>query len=174
MTHRRFFAAAAMALLAAPAWALVASAPVPADGITPAEVAQLMSLHHMAPKPGQGSGGNPVIDGQVAGTGFDLPGVRLGNAGVGFDIRLSDCHDGHCRDLQFEVGWSKAEPPAVTLDKINAWNVTHRFLRAYLTADHTLWATMDARIARGTTANIEEYLALWPAMVNEFRSYFRL
>lgn len=160
MKRALVFAAACLTLLAAPAFALVTSAPLPAQGIAPEEMAQLMSQYHLAPEPAQDGSGNPIIKGRTA--------------NVGFDVNFFDCKGGRCRDIQFQVGWSKAAPPAVTLDKINAWNSTHRFLHAYLSTDQTLWATMDARVAYGTTGNVQEYLALWRTVLQEFKSDFRL
>lgn len=150
-----------LALFAAiPAFAEVTSAPVPATGIAPEEMAQLMSQHGWPAQIAKDSDGNPLIKSNVA--------------GVGFDVAFFECHGGRCRDIRFEVGWSKAGPPNVTPEKLNTWNTNNRFLRAYLRPDRSLWAAMDARIARGTTANVEEYIVLWPATLKEFRSYFGL
>ncbi len=155
------FTVVVVALLsAAPAFAAVTSAPVSAAGVTPDEMAQLMSQYGWPAHIAKGADGGPIINSRIA--------------GVKFDVRFFECQSGRCRDIQFAVGWSNAQPPTVTLDKVNAWNGSHRFLRTYLTPDHALWAVMDARIARGSTANVEENLVLWQAMLREFKPYFRL
>src|SRR5690348_793158 len=155
------FAVALAALRVAPASALVNSAPVPAEGITPAEVAQLLAQHEMSPKLSQSSDGQSIINGRVA--------------GVGFDVRFDACNGDHCRDVKFQAGWSNAKGDAkLTPERLNDWNRTYPFLRAYVSADNTLWAEMDARIARGSTANVEEYIVLWPTLLRQFKPFMGL
>ncbi|MGH6976275.1 MAG: YbjN domain-containing protein [Stellaceae bacterium] len=154
-------AIALAATLAAPAIAEVTSAPIPAEGITPAALVQLLALHQMAPKLTQGSDGQPVINGRTA--------------GVGFDVSLGGCKGDRCRDVFFKVGWSNAKGDAkLTADRINRWNAENNFLRAYVSSDNTLWAEMDARIARGTTTNVEEYIELWKERLHAFKPFMGL
>lgn len=153
-------AVALAALLATPAVAEVTSAPVPAEGITPAEMVQLLSQHQMAPKLTQGSDGQPIVNGRTA--------------GVGFNVSFGDCHGERCRDVIFQVGWGNAKGDAkLTPERINQWNTENKFLRAYVSSN-TLWAEMDARIARGTTANVEEYIVLWAERLHEFKPFMGL
>ncbi|MGH6968968.1 MAG: YbjN domain-containing protein [Stellaceae bacterium] len=156
------FAVAAWTLLtAAPAFAAIMSAPIPAEGITPAEMVQLLAQHEMSPKLGQSSDGQPIINGR--------------SGGLGFYVSFSECRGDRCQDVYFRVGWSNAKANAqLTTDKINAWNNGNTFLRAYLSPDNTLWAAMDARVAYGTTANVEAYIQLWRTQLHEFRSFMRL
>src|SRR5690348_16341012 len=110
-------AVALAALLATPAVAEVTSAPVPAEGITPAEMVQLLSQHQMAPKLTQGSDGQPIVNGRTA--------------GVGFNVSFCDCHGERCRDVIFQVGWGNAKGDAkLTPERINQWNTENKFLRA--------------------------------------------
>lgn len=154
-------AVALTALLTAPAFALVTSAPLPAQGIAPDEMVQLLAQHQMAPKLTQGSDGQPIID------------ARSG--GVGFDVSFGECHGGRCQDVYFEVGWSNAKGnPQLTPERLNAWNSRNKFLRAYMSPDNTLWAGMDARVAYGTTANVEEYIVLWTERLHAFKSFMGL
>src|SRR5579872_620188 len=154
-------AVALVALLSAPAVAEVTSAPVPADGITPAEMVQLLAQHQMAPKLGQGSDGQPIVNRRAA--------------GVGFDVKFGECHGGRCRDVMFQAGWGNAKGDAqLTPERINRWNAENNFLRAFVSSDNTLWAEMDARIARGTTANVEEYIVLWKEQLHRFRPFMGL
>lgn len=153
-------AIALAAMLAAPAIAEVTSAPVPAEGITPAELVQLLTQHQMAPKLTQGSDGQPIVDGRTA--------------GVGFNVSFGECRNDRCRDLYFRVGWGNAKGDAkLTADRINQWNAENNFLRTYVSSN-TLWAEMDARIARGSTANVEEYIVLWPALLHKFKPFMGL
>lgn len=161
MKHVLISTVALAALLATPTVAEVASAPVPAEGITPAELVQLLAQHQMAPKLAQGRDGRPIVDGRVD--------------DVGFDVSFGECRGDRCRDVYFRVGWSNAKGDAkLTANRINQWNAGNYFLRAYISSDNTLWAEMDARIARGTTANVEEYVALWPALLHQFKPFMGL
>jgi hypothetical protein len=159
---RIVISAFALAMLTAwPALALVTSVPLPAQGITPDEMVQLLAQHEMSPKLSQSSDGQPIISGRAA--------------GLGFDVSFGECHGGRCQDAYFRVGWSNAKGNAqLTTDRINAWNNDHYFLRTYLSPNNTLWAAMDARVAYGTTANVEAYIQLWRAMLPEFKSFMQL
>ena len=82
--------------------------------------------------------------------------------------------DERCRDVIFQVGWGNAKGDAkLTPERINQWNTENKFLRAYVSSN-TLWAEMDARIARGTTANVEEYIVLWAERLHEFKPFMGL
>lgn len=153
-------AVALAALLATPTAALVTSTPLPAEGITPAEMAQLLAQHETTPKLAQGSDGKPIINGRTA--------------GVGFDVSFDQCHGDRCRDVMFDAGWGNAKgDPKLTLEHVNRWNAENRFLRASI-SNNTLRAEMDARIARGSTANVEEYIELWKQQLRKFRSFMEL
>lgn len=160
MKHVLIAAVGLAALLATPAAALVNSTPLPAEGITPAEMAQLLAQHETTPKLVQGSDGQPTIDGRTA--------------GIGFDVSFGQCHGDRCRDVMFDAGWGNAKgDPKLTLDRINQWNAENRFLRASI-SNNTLRAEMDARIARGSTANVEEYIELWKQQLRRFKSFMEL
>jgi len=150
---------AVVVLAAWPAFALVTSTPLPAQGITPDEMAQLLGQHQMLPKPMQGSDGQPYINGQAV--------------GVGFDVSFGKCSSSGCQDVYFKAGWSKAGPPIVTLEKLNDWNNKNHFLHVYVSPDKTLWAEMDARVAYGTTANAEAYIELWRTQLRAFKSFMQ-
>ncbi|MDE2229982.1 MAG: YbjN domain-containing protein [Alphaproteobacteria bacterium] len=92
-------------------------------------------------------------------------------SGVNFDTYFYECQNGICRDVQFAAGWSNS---SATPDRVNQWNTTKRFVRVYWKSGHVLWAEMDARIALGTTENIDEYMALWPEMLREFKDFMHL
>jgi len=162
------------ALLATPAAALVNSAPLPAEGITPAEMVNLLAQHHTAPKLTQGSDGRPIINGRTADVGFNFGFGDGRAAGVGFDVSFDGCKGDHCRDVFFKAGWSNAKGDAkLTAEKINQWNAENKFLHAYV-LNNTLWVEMDARIARGATANVEEYIELWKQQLHQFKSFMEL
>ena|SRR5487761_1111428 len=158
---RLIFAAAALILvMATPAFALVNATPIPAGGITPEEMANVMTQYGWPAKLGKASDGTPIITSQAA--------------GATFYVYFYECHDGRCTDIQFAASWSNAVPPRFTLDKVNGWNRTQRFLHASLAPGNILTASLDARVAYGTTANVEEYLALWRTMLQEFKSSMQL
>lgn len=152
--------AAAIVLPAAPAFAIVTSAPVPAAGITLREMAQLMTQRGWPATISKDSSGNTVIASRVD--------------GINFDVYLYECTIDRCTDVQFTTGWSNAVAPRITPAKVNAWNRTYRFLRAALAPGNVLTVSLDARVAYSTTANIQEYEALWPASLRQFRSFMGL
>jgi Putative bacterial sensory transduction regulator len=154
---RLVFAVVLLGLLATPAFAVVTSAPVSATGITMDEMAQLMIQRGWPAKIGKDSSGTATISSRVN--------------GVNFDMYFYECTRGRCTDIQFAAGWSNAK---VTPDQIDQWNATKRFLRAYWKPGNVLWTEMDARIALGSTGNIDEYLALWPQMLHEFTSFMHI
>lgn len=155
---RIFFAVTLLGLLtAAPAFALVTSVPVSPAGVTREEIAKLMTQYGWPAKLAKDSNGTPIISSRAA--------------GVNFDVYFYECHDGRCTDLQFAAGWSNAK---VTPDQVNQWNADKRFLRSYWKPGNVVWAEMDARVARGTTGNIQEYLALWPTLLHEFTSFMHI
>jgi hypothetical protein len=140
----------AAALAATPAFA----SPVPARGISPEQMVQIMVKRGLPAKIGKDSDGTLIISSRVI--------------DVNFDVYFYQCAAGYCRDIQFAAGWSDAN---TTPERVNEWNTTKRFVRAYWKSGNVLWAEEDARISRGTTENIDEQLALWPQMLSEFKQF---
>jgi Putative bacterial sensory transduction regulator len=157
---KRLFAFAAVATLflltAPPVSAVITSSPVPAQGVSREEIAKLLTERGWPAKIANDSNGAPIVSSRVD--------------GVNFDVYFYQCENGLCRDIQFAAGWSNS---TASPDRINQWNTTKRFLRVYWKPGKIIWAEMDARIARGTTANIDENLALWAAMLSEFKQFFK-
>lgn len=145
---------AASLLGAAPAPA----APLPQGGITPQQMVEIMTRHGLPATLTRDSNGVQIITSRAV--------------NVNFDVYFYECRDGSCRDIQFAAGWSNAT--GATPDRINEWNTTKRFIRVYWKPGNVVWAEQDARISRGTTENVEEYLALWPEMLGEFKSFMHL
>ena len=54
---------------------------------------------------------------------------------------------------------------------VNEWNTHKRFVRCYWKPDGALWAEQDARVRRGTTENVEEFLALWKSSLADFKKF---
>lgn len=141
---------AALAVLAIPAFA----DPIPANGITPEQMAQIMRASGLPATVGHDSNGVLIISSRVV--------------DVNFDVYFYECVSNYCRDIQFAAGWSNS---TATPDLINSWNTTKRFLRVYWKPGNIVWAEQDARISLGTTENIKEQLALWPQMLIEFKTF---
>lgn len=140
-------------MVAAPA----SAGPVPARGISPEEMVQIMTKRGLQAKIGRDSSNTLIISSRVV--------------DVNFDVYFYECENGYCRDIQFAAGWSNSR---ATPEQINEWNTTKRFVRVYWKPGNVIWAEQDARISRGTTENIDEQLALWPQMLAEFKQFMHL
>ena len=138
---------------AAPAFAT----PVPARGISPEQMVQLMTKRGLPAKIGKDSNGTLIISSRVV--------------DVNFDVYFYECASNYCRDIQFAAGWSNS---TAAPERINEWNTTKRFVRVYWKPGNVIWAEEDARISRGSTENIDEQLALWPQMLIEFKQFMHL
>lgn len=135
----------------------VSAGPVPASGVTFQQMVEIMTKHGLPAKIGKDSNGRQIISSRVV--------------DVNFDVYMYDCQNGSCRDIQFAAGWTLNK---VAPDRVNEWNTTKRWLRAYWKPGNVLWAEQDARVARGTTENIDECLTLWPTMLTEFKKFMKL
>ncbi len=97
--------------------------------------------------------------------------VASGAEGYSFDLYLLDCKAGRCGSLQFAAGFNLDAPPAT--DRINEWNREHRWARAYLAKDKSLWAEYDIDIAPGGTYELlDDELSTWAKVLSAFGAMF--
>ena len=151
---RRTITAAALALALLPAPALAGA--LPGNGITLKEMTQILTAHGYPAKPSQGDAGQPIVSSSVD--------------GVNFDVYFYQCDAAaRCSDIQFAAGWGGAQ--RISHERVNEWNTHKRFVRCYWKPDGALWAEQDARVRRGTTENVEEFLALWKSSLADFKKF---
>lgn len=95
--------------------------------------------------------------------------------GIDVDIYLYDCSgDGdarRCTSMQYASGW--APNARYTPDKINEWNRSHRYIKAYLTSGGSLYGEYDLDVSPGGTYEmLDDCLHNWRSVVIDFTKYF--
>jgi len=101
--------------------------------------------------------------------------VSTTTEGIGIDIYLYDCSgDGdarRCTSMQYAAGW----PPksGYNLEKINRWNNSNRYIKAYLTEKGGLFGEYDLDMAPGGTYEmLDNCLQNWRSVLTDFDKYF--
>ena len=78
--------------------------------------------------------------------------VQSAAEGVNFDIYLYDCKADRCASIQFSAGFNMTKPGlAGGATKINEWNTTKRYIKAYIDTDNDPWAQYDVNLSPGAT-----------------------
>ena len=90
---------------------------------------------------------------------------------INFDVYFFDCNDNRCGVIEFAAGGSNSSASAA---RIYEWNTTKRDLRVYSKPGKVIRAEQDVVVTRGTTENIDDYLALWPKMIVQFKTFMNL
>jgi hypothetical protein len=95
--------------------------------------------------------------------------------GVSVDIFLYQCagegDERRCQSIQYVTGW--APQPTFTLQKVNAWNASNRYIKAYLTADGSLYGEYDVDVSPGDSyETLNHSLADWRAILASFKTFF--
>ena len=152
-------AAAGLLALAAPAMAR----DLPTGGMTATELARWMVENGF---PAQVKPDPTTPGDQIVSTATD---------GINVDIYLYDCSGTgdarRCTSMQYAAGW--AAKPSYSPDKVNGWNRTHRYIKAYLTASGALYGEYDLDISPGGTYEmLEDCLGNWRRNVVTFNQYF--
>ncbi|GAB5601521.1 YbjN domain-containing protein [Thermus sp. FJN-A] len=75
-------------------------------------------------------------------------------------INLDFCRENRCGVLTLSAGFTLEEPP--DLEDINAWNRDHRFSRAFLEEDGSVWVESDLDLTGGVSLGaVEAFLNLF-------------
>jgi len=149
---RRILLAAAACL--ALAGGAAEARPIPDKGMTVEEVAAWLKAAGLEPKIENSKGGASYVHSSAG--------------GVNFDVDLYDCAEGRCRALQFVASFDMKEPlPAA---RANEWNMTQRYVRAYLDANGDPTFVYDANVAPGGSFealqdDLDVFLQLLPAIL---------
>lgn len=106
--------------------------------------------------------GNPLINGRIN--------------GIKYGIYFYSCKEGaNCTAMQFYAGWKvgdAAEDAKVT--KLNEWNRTKRWGRAYLDRVGDIAVEYDINLAFGVTrANLDDSFDYWRLISGEAQKFFR-
>jgi hypothetical protein len=154
MKHLSSAAVLAVALLtAAPAMAETLTE----QGVTREKMVAIMTRHGLPARIDKDSKGNVIVKSRII--------------DINYDVYFFNCTDGGCREIQFAAGWTDS---TASLDRINEWNTTKRYLRDYSKPGNVIWAEQDAVVGRGTTDNIEDYVTTWGTMLVQFKEFMKL
>ncbi len=95
--------------------------------------------------------------------------------GIDVDIYLYDCSGmgdaRRCTSMQYAAGWPANS--SYNLERVNSWNVAHRYIKAYLTASGGLFGEYDLDVSPGGTFEmLDDCLQNWRRNVVSFSKYF--
>ena len=102
----------------------------------------------------------------------DDPYIESNRNGLKFLVLFMNCEDNrNCKTLQYYMGFSDAKD--VSLDRLNQWNRTKRFARAYRDdeGDPVLEMDVDVDFAGIPRENLSETLNTWSSLMDSFREY---
>lgn len=72
----------------------------------------------------------------------------------------------------FSAGFD--EDDGVPMDKVNAWNRTKRFIRAFVDEENDPYAVMDVDLERGATSEaVANAIDTWVGILPLFKQHFR-
>jgi hypothetical protein len=136
-----------------------AAAPIADEGITRGEVAAFLKAKGYPVTPAKVDNGQVILKTKTP-------------SGVNFDVYFYDCDsNGRCPSVQFAAGFSMTT--AVPRDRLNAWNNSHRYMRAYVQPSGGLYGEIDMILAPGgTTEQLEDYRTLWNDLIVKFKQHF--
>lgn len=130
--------------------------PLPAGGVTAAEVIEVL----------QASGYRAQAD--VDGVGDPM--VHSAADGTPYAIYFYGCKGQRCTSIGFKAGYSMKNPPS--LARINEWNREMRFGRAHIDAEMDPIIEMDVDLELGaTTEQLRSVIATWAMVVPAFEIF---
>jgi hypothetical protein len=99
--------------------------------------------------------------------------VSTAISGVKFGVYLFDCKDDRCGSIQFAAGWPRSR--GTDLARVNEWNRTRRWARAYLDKSNGIWVESDVDLTPGGTYELlNDYFATWKKTLDSAEAFFRL
>jgi len=153
---KQFFLAAASLALGVGASAAAQAKDIPEGGLTLAEVSSWLT----------DNGYQAKIETDDDGT----RNIATSAEGAGFHIYLYDCKEDRCGSLQFSSGFSTKG--AFDTAKMNEWNRTKRWARAYIDKVNDPWIEADVDLTPGGTYEIlNDEFNIWKDTLTGFRKY---
>lgn len=130
---------------------------LPDGGVTSAEVAKALQDKGYRAEVTKGTDGDPLIKSAADGTNFR--------------ILFYSCNKApRCASIQFVAAFDLDE--GLKLSKINAWNSTKRFGRAYLDDEMDPFVEMDIDFEHGATSEaIANNVDTWAAVLPAFKTF---
>jgi hypothetical protein len=153
-------AAAALALAAGSAQADGQTGPIPAGGMTIPEVVHWLQDQGYKAEVATGTSGDKYI--------------KSAAEGVNFDIYMYDCKADRCASMQLSAGFNMTKPGlAGGATKINEWNTTKRYIKAYVDSDNDPWAQYDVNLSPGESfeALDDNFKNVWISSLPDFMKF---
>ena len=101
--------------------------------------------------------------------------VAVSAAGFNFGVYLFDCQGDRCGSIQFATGPHLPKTGKIALERVNEWNKTKRWQRAYLTARNELWLEADFDLTPGGTYELlKDEMDTWLGGLKESPPFFGL
>lgn len=156
---RTMIVAAALALAASSATGAQAAA-IHEGGMTGPEVAAWLQAAGYRAQLTKDSSGDPLIN--------------SASEGVNFKVLFYDCEGAaaaqRCKALQFAAGFDLDKP--LTAERMNEWNKSHRYLKAYINADGDPYVEYDVNVNAGrTTAGLDDDFGVWTGILSAFTTF---
>ena len=132
---------------------------IPDDGVSLDDVASWLKDQGQEAKITDDGGGHKIVS-------STLDGVKFG-------VYMFDCKGDKCGSIQFAAGW----PPnsKITASRVNEWNRTKRWARAYLDPSSGLWLECDVDLTPGGSYELlNDMFATWKKSVDGFKTFFNL
>lgn len=158
MRHLGLAAAAAVGMWLASLGGAPASArDLPAAGVTRQEIAAWLTAHGHKAVQHADSNGEQI--------------VSSADGGVNFDIYFFICSPaGRCKSIQYAAGWSGM--PAIDVQKLNDWNTTKRYIRAYHKPNDVVWGEYDVDLmGPGGGDQLDKSWDRWTTSLATFKTF---
>jgi hypothetical protein len=96
--------------------------------------------------------------------------ISSSSGGVGFHVGFYDCQGTRCGSFQFFAGFNTNG--ALNPVKMNEWNRSERWARAYVDNTNDPWVEMDIDLTPGGTYEmIDDEFATWRAVLARFKQF---
>lgn len=98
------------------------------------------------------------------------PKILSATGGVNFTVYFYDCVKERCKALQFSAGFNLND--GLALAKINEWNKTHRYLKAWLDDENDPYVEYDVNVNAGRTmAGLNDDFDVWVDFLDSFTTF---
>lgn len=96
--------------------------------------------------------------------------VKSAAEGANFDILPMDCKNNRCQSITFSAGFDLKN--GTTAEKMNAWNSSKRYTKAYIDSDNDPWVEYDANLSPGGTyESLDDDFAVWRMFLPDFTKH---
>ena len=94
--------------------------------------------------------------------------------GAKYEVFFLGCTENkNCNNMQLTAGWALSESKKITLDKIDEWNRTKRFGKAFLDPKGNPRLEMDLPIVGVSTPYLERVFEWWQVGLRAFREHIQ-